>query len=64
MLNGDMLKRMATNLLSKVAESELNKIAVYTIEKFGINQARVYKNGLISCFQELTDRPVICAYAK
>lgn len=48
---------MAKYLLSKSAESDLEKIADYTIENFGINQALVYKNGLITCFQEWTDRP-------
>jgi toxin ParE1/3/4 len=48
---------MAKYLLSKSAESDFKKIANHTIENFGINQARVYKIGLIICFQELTDRP-------
>jgi toxin ParE1/3/4 len=48
---------MARYLLSKSAQLDIEKIADYTIENFGINQARVYRDGLISCFQDLTVRP-------
>lgn len=48
---------MARYLLSKSAASDIEKIADYTIGNFGINQARLYRDGLISCFQDLAVRP-------
>jgi len=44
-------------VLSKSAEFDIINIAVYTIENFDIKLARKYRDGLISCFEELTNRP-------
>ena len=48
---------MARYILGKSAQSDILGIADYTIENFGIKQARKYRDGLISCFQDLADRP-------
>lgn len=45
--------------LSLAAERDIVKIADYTIEKFGIQQARVYRRGLVSSFEELASDPKI-----
>lgn len=42
--------------LSSRAESDLSEIADYTIESFGLDQARRYVEGLEVCFQALADR--------
>ena len=39
--------------LSREAESDIGDIARYTIERFGIEQARTYRDSMISCFQSL-----------
>ena len=44
--------------LSSRAESDLSEIADYTIESFGIEQARRYMDGLEACFQTLADKPL------
>ena len=41
--------------LSSRAESDLAGIADYTIETFGLEQARRYIDGLEACFQTLAD---------
>ncbi|MGI9305106.1 MAG: type II toxin-antitoxin system RelE/ParE family toxin [Gammaproteobacteria bacterium] len=41
------------------AEADLDEIADYTIEKFGLEQARVYKDGLKRAFQLLAENPLI-----
>ena len=41
--------------LSKRAEADLSEIADYTIETFGIDQARRYVAGLDTCFKALAD---------
>ena len=41
--------------LSSRAESDLAEIADYTIETFGLEQARRYIDGLEACFQALVD---------
>lgn len=43
--------------LSSRAESDLSEIADYSIEAFGLDQARRYVDGLEACFQVLTDKP-------
>ena len=43
--------------LSNRAVSDLESIAEYTIEQFGITQARKYRDGLGSCFEYLADNP-------
>ncbi|MFZ0254347.1 MAG: type II toxin-antitoxin system RelE/ParE family toxin [Gammaproteobacteria bacterium] len=43
--------------LSKQAAEDLADIADYTMEQFGIEQARHYRDGLERCFQDLADNP-------
>lgn len=50
---------MAKFLLSRSAKDDLVAIADYTILKFGISQARIYKDGLTAIFQKLADNPTI-----
>ena len=49
---------MAEYRLSKRAASDLAEIADYTIETFGIEQARHYCDGLDTCFQTIADNPM------
>lgn len=53
----DTPKRMREFQLSKTAESDISLIADYTIFKFGIGQARKYRNGLIDTFNRLALNP-------
>lgn len=48
---------MARYILSKGAQKDIVGIADYTIENFGIKQARKYRDGLISCFEDLSKSP-------
>ena len=48
---------MARFRLSSRTESDLAGIAKYTIETFGIEQARRYVSGLEACLQTLADKP-------
>lgn len=48
---------MARYILSKSAQSDIARIADYTIVNFGVKQARTYRDGLISCFESLAVRP-------
>lgn len=48
---------MSEYVLSEAAERDLQQIADYTIELFGIRQSRRYKEALISCFQTLAKQP-------
>jgi len=41
--------------LSRLAAADLEEIAEYTIERFGINQARRYRDGLKTCFDQLAE---------
>ena len=50
---------MAEYRLSKRAEKDLAEIADYTIETFGIEQSRRYRDGLNTCFQTLADNPIL-----
>lgn len=43
--------------LSPRAETDLAEIADYTIETFGVEQARRYRNDLEACFQSLAQNP-------
>jgi toxin ParE1/3/4 len=43
--------------ISKSAELDIINFADWTIENFGIKQIRKYRDGLISCFEEMTNRP-------
>ncbi len=45
--------------LTSSAESDLAEIADYTIETFGIEQARRYRDTLETCFQTIADNPKI-----
>lgn len=46
---------MAEFRLSARADADLGEIADYTIEAFGVDQARHYRDGLLSCFQSLAE---------
>lgn len=50
---------MASYSLTKSAERDLGRIADYTIEKFGIEQARNYRDSLIEAFELISDNPRI-----
>ncbi len=43
--------------LSRRAATDLAEIADYTINEFGIDQARLYRDQLQACFQSLLDNP-------
>lgn len=43
--------------LSRKAERDMGAIARYTIEQFGIEQARTYRDSMIACFQSLAETP-------
>ncbi|MDE0064313.1 MAG: type II toxin-antitoxin system RelE/ParE family toxin [Gammaproteobacteria bacterium] len=43
--------------LSRRAATDLENIAGYTIKRFGVEQARVYRDSLKSCFQRLANNP-------
>ena len=53
------ITRMSDYQLSRRAASDLDAIADYTIERFGINQARQYRDELEACFQKLVENPKI-----
>ncbi|MGB6151010.1 MAG: type II toxin-antitoxin system RelE/ParE family toxin [Pricia sp.] len=48
---------MSRYILSRSAQSDIVDIADYTIENFGFKQARKYRDGLISFFEDLADKP-------
>lgn len=48
---------MANYRLSRLAIKDLADIADYTIETFGVEQARAYRDGLEACFEALADNP-------
>ena len=45
--------------LSRLAATDLEEIAEYTIERFGIEQARLYRDGLKTCFEQLANNPAL-----
>lgn len=45
--------------LSRLASADLEEIAEYTIESFGIEQARRYRDGLKICFDQLANNPAL-----
>lgn len=45
--------------LSTRAAADLEHIANYTIEQFGIEQARRYRNGLEGCFATIALNPLL-----
>jgi toxin ParE1/3/4 len=48
---------MADYRFSIRAATDLEAIAEYTIERFGIEQARLYREELKTCFQQLAENP-------
>jgi len=48
---------MPRYILSKSAQRYLIGIADYTIKNFGIKQSRKYRDSLVSCFEDLLNRP-------
>ena len=48
---------MADYRLTARAEADLAEIADYTIESFGIMQARRYRDDLDACFRDLAQHP-------
>jgi len=45
--------------LSRLAVADLAEIAEYTIERFGLEQSRRYRDGLKTCFVQLTNNPAL-----
>jgi len=45
--------------LSRLAAADLQEIAEYTIERFGIMQARRYRESLKTCFVQLANNPTL-----
>ena len=43
--------------LSRLADNDLLNIAEYTIQEFGIKQARQYRDALENCFLTLAENP-------
>jgi len=50
-------KPVAELRLSRRAETDLAKIANYTIDAFGLTQARRYRDSFQACFNSLCDNP-------
>jgi len=50
---------MADYRLSKHAEKDLGTIATYTLQNFGLGQARRYRDGLFKTFEMIADFPLI-----
>lgn len=50
---------MADFRLSERAASDLSGIADYTIQNFGIEQARRYRDGFVRSFRQLSDNPLL-----
>ena len=55
---------MADFRLSYRAENDLAGIADYTIDRFGIEQARRYRDDLEACFRTLAENPRLGRSAK
>jgi toxin ParE1/3/4 len=49
--------------LTSSAESDLAETADYTIENFGIEQTRRYRNELEACFRTIADNPTLAREA-
>lgn len=43
--------------LSKAAEEDLTAIALYTVQNFGVDQARVYRDSLLKSCSFLAEHP-------
>ena len=50
---------MSAYRLSHKAEMDIGNIVRYTIDRFGIEQARTYRDSMISCFQSVAENPGI-----
>ena len=50
---------MTDYYLSKLAAKDIGNIASYTIQRFGIRQARLYRDGLFKAFEMISDFPFI-----
>lgn len=50
---------MASYRLSKLADKDIGNIASYTIQRFGIRQARIYRDGLFKAFEMISEFPLI-----
>ena len=50
---------MANYHLSKLADKDIANIASYTIQRFGINQARLYRDGLFKALEIIAEYPLI-----
>ena len=48
---------MTNYYLSKLADKDIANIASYTIQRFGIRQARLYRDGLFKAFEMISDFP-------
>jgi len=48
---------MAEYRLSQSAAADLHGIAEFTIQRFGVDQARRYRENLKNCFKRLADNP-------
>jgi len=48
---------MTDYYLSKLAAKDIGNIASYTIQRFGIRQARLYRDGLFKAFEMISDFP-------
>ena len=53
---------MANYRLSKLADKDLISIATYTIKRFGVRQASLYRDGLFKAFEMVADFPLIGSY--
>lgn len=45
--------------LSKLADKDIGNIASYTIQRFGIRQASLYRDGLFKALEMIFDFPLI-----
>ncbi len=52
---------MANYRLSKLADKDLGNIASYTIQRFGIRQANLYRDGLFKALEMISNFPLIGA---
>jgi toxin ParE1/3/4 len=50
---------MVNYQLSKRAEKDIGNIAVYSIQNFGIRQAKIYRDGLFRALDMICDFPLI-----
>jgi len=50
---------MANYRLLRAAENDLGEIADYTVAKHGVQQARVYRDGLFKSFDAIAEHPEI-----